>query len=390
MSFVKLKGNLKMNRSKIHNCAVCMVLCALLVFAVGPGAIAEEVVPPEKAHLRSVLVRKNYVFASNIHGLFRASKSDKKWVALPIPSSMPPKGYFAKQPCGVTPIFYYAGNWMAWNMPDAEKKVFGLYVSQDNGQHWQLVSKDYDFRKMFLHPDGTLYAIVAMEKKIGPEKAKKTAGVWLSDQADEEGNKTISFNRILMSIDSGRSWRDISSGIGRGFTLASIFQDPDHPELVCLNGGDIRAYVLQATDKNYKWQTTRHWDWWKTRETEEEFFRGAYSSGDGRYLHFATLSNYFDYPFDSRTTIRGLRITTDWESYTFTDSNEVAVRVEVSYIREESQVKFLDLDNQLDFWGMKRILPNGERETIVPSIDRSFSKWKLEKSKMLGACRGTC
>ncbi len=139
-----------MSRSLKQNCVFCIILCALLTVMPILGAIAEEVVPAEQARLQSVLMRTNDIFASTSHGLFRARKSDKKWAALPIPSSMPPAGLFAKQPCGATEIFYYTPKWTAWKMPDAEKKVFGLYVSQDNGQHWQLISKDYDFKEVFL------------------------------------------------------------------------------------------------------------------------------------------------------------------------------------------------------------------------------------------------
>jgi hypothetical protein len=118
------------------------------------SAIAEKVIPADQPRLQSVLVRTNDVFASNSHGLFRAHRSDQKWVALPMLPSMPPSGSFAKQPREGTPIFYFNPKSTAWEMPHAAEKVFGLYVSKDDGQHWQFVSKDYDFKEVFLHPMG--------------------------------------------------------------------------------------------------------------------------------------------------------------------------------------------------------------------------------------------
>ncbi len=354
------------------------------MFAVLPGldAIAEGVVRAEQARLRSVLVRTNDVLASNSHGLFRARRSDKKWAALPIPPSMPPGGLFAQQPCGATPIFYYTPKWRARKLPHAEKKVFGLYVSEDDGQRWQLISKDYDFKEVFLHSDGTLYAIVAMTEEIAPTKAKQAHGVWISDQENEKGNRTIHFDRIVMSVDSGRSWRDISSGIARSMTLYSIFSDPDHSELVCLGGNCIRGYVLQATDKSYKWKKTRERDWWKTHETEDTFFRGCYSTGSTLYMCSATLSNYFDHPFHNRVHLPAFRITTARNSYRFRAEDQVAVQVEVSFIREQPEVKILDLDEGLGFWGMRCILPDGKKQTISTSIGHSIYKSRSrEKTK---------
>ena len=42
-----------------------------------------------------------------------------------------------------------------------------------------------------------------------------------------------------------------------GVELLGIFEDPDHDGLVCLTGNCIRAYIIHADDKNYRWKMTR-------------------------------------------------------------------------------------------------------------------------------------
>ena len=71
---------------------------------------------------------------------------------------------------------------------------------------------------------------------------------------------------------------------------------------MCLTGNCIRAYIIHADDKNYRWKMTR--------------VGVAEAAGDQRivssevlraetalYMLSATLENYFDHPFGSATQL---------------------------------------------------------------------------------------
>jgi hypothetical protein len=51
----------------------------------------------------------------------------------------------------------------------------------------------------------------------------------------------------------------------------------------------------------------------------------------------------------------------------------------VSFLSEQSQAIILDLDDQVGFWGINRILPDGKKENIKAPISHSIDKSKNKK-----------
>ena len=110
--------------------------------------------------LVSVLLRKHEVFASNGEGIFRASLSEKKWEQVTIPAGMPRGGKFADQPEDAKVILYYASKLPSpTRCENGAACLYGLYVSEDDGRRWRLVSQKDDYGPVFLHTNGTLYAV---------------------------------------------------------------------------------------------------------------------------------------------------------------------------------------------------------------------------------------
>ena len=93
------------------------------------NAIPDEVIA-------SVLVRQDAVYASCSQGLYRASKTDKKWVQLKVPDRMPFDGHFAEEASPTSSLYYYTPKWTGWKMPAADTKTFGLYRGDESGGKW--------------------------------------------------------------------------------------------------------------------------------------------------------------------------------------------------------------------------------------------------------------
>lgn len=289
--------------------------------------------------LRSVLVRRDEIFVSCPKGLYHTLKSEKQWVPLSIEDRIPLDGYFAAQSPTSSSIYYFTPRWIGWKIPSINNKTFGLYRFDLAGKKWKLLSAEHDFVHIFIHDDGVIYGITNLTH----------------------------YNRILMSVDSGEHWQDISNGIGKGIQLLRIFQDPDHKELVCLSANCIRGLVLHANDKNYEWKITKEWDWWRPRETDDLFFAPSYSTGSSLYMHAATLSNYFDYPFGSRTQMPSFQIAIG-RSYAFKQHEKMVLPFEIRFLDNVgTAVTLLDMEGETAFWGLRRILPDGKREFVWPA-----------------------
>ena len=86
----------------------------------------------EEEQIKSLLLRKDAVFASTAKGIYRASKEKKEWILLPTDNSIPPGGMFAGQSPNVEHIYYFTPRWMFKKTELDDKKVFGLYCSKNN------------------------------------------------------------------------------------------------------------------------------------------------------------------------------------------------------------------------------------------------------------------
>ncbi len=306
-----------------------------------PAAIAEFL----QKKIQSLLIRQDEIWASCPKGLFRASKTEKKWLPIAIEERVPPNGFFVAMPANSSSVFYYAPKWIGWKMPNSSTKTFGIYRCNAQGKNWELLSDKYDFRDVYVHEDGTIYTIVEIREK--------------------RDGKTVIYNRIFMSADSCKNWKDISNGLGPGEDLIRIFQDPDHKDLVCLYANCIRGYVLQADSKAYQWKSIVEWDWWKKQLTDDVYLSPSYSTGSTLYMHCATLENYFDFPFGDRREVPSFQIVTDGK-FNFARHERIVIPVEIQFMDNfGTTVTILDLEGGTAFWGLHRILPDGNRERVA-------------------------
>lgn len=328
-----------------------------------PGA-TEATKPLGDTRILSLLDQKDQVFASTEIGLFRAKKSAQKWERLPTPSTMPLGGFFAKQPECSTEVYYSAA--VPPNTPKDKEKdlVRGLYRSLDAGRNWQVANSQYQFNFPFLHSDGILYSIIGLTGEMDPSPGEKLAYHY------PDGKKVIYYyDRIIMSGDKGNTWKDISGDTSRGLSLYGFFQDPDHPDLVCVSGNHTRGYILQANDKNYRWNEIREDGWFMSRETDDSFMsKPYYTSGSIFYTDQATLSNYFTHPFNGHLEIPAFQLVTDKRAYQFKKGGPMAVQATVSFICRKPDVKFIDLENSSDLWSVAMIPPNGKLEWLKPRM----------------------
>jgi hypothetical protein len=329
--------------------------------------------------LHSVLRRDNDVFASNAAGVYRAELSRKTWKQLPLPDSMPVNGYFADQPTNSKLILYYTPKEIKTETANAKTGVYGLYVSRDDGQTWRLISRKDDYSRVFLHPNGNLFAVTNAENFMGPA-------------------------HILVSHNLGESWRDIT---GKSFGwILGIFADPDHPDLICLFGNDIRGYIFQATDENYEWRATRDWEWGSKHQTEEGFLSRGYSTTTTAYILQATLLNYFAHDFGKRVTLPGFDIAPQRSAYEFGKAQAKVIQVSIPFLTEPHVMKALEKEWQdsgrkrstkiilvdqkdgLGLWGLKVVSPDGKQTYIQPSISKSVYESK-DRETIKQQLRGT-
>jgi len=318
--------------------------------------------------LHSVLRRDNDVFASNAAGLYRAELSRKTWKQLHLPDSMPVDGFFADQPTDSKLVLYFKPKWITTVTTDTNTKVNGLYMSQDDGRTWRLISRNDEYSHVFLHSNGSLFAVTNAGNLMGPA-------------------------RVLMSKNLGESWRDIT---GKSFGwILGIFADPDRPDLICLFGNDVRGYIFQASDENYEWKSTREWEWGPKHQTEEGFLSRSYSTTTTAYILQATLLNYFAHDFGQRVTLPGFDIAPQKRAYEFSKAQAKVIHVSIPFLTEPHVMKALEKEMQksgrqrrstkiilidqkdgLGLWGLKVVSPDGKQTYIQPSISKAVYESK--------------
>jgi len=353
---------------KLRQASSLLILAALAAFSVSVMAINNQTNDAQLLALRSVLRRDKDVFASNTAGLYRAELPGKTWKQLPLPDSMPVNGYFADQPINSNLVLYYAPEEITTKTTDTKTTVNGLYMSRDDGRTWKLISSNNDYSRVFLHSNGALFAVIDAYNFKGPA-------------------------RVLMSKDLGESWRDITGKIFG--EIYAIFADPDHPELICLGGSDMRGYIFQATDENYEWKATRELEWWPKHQTEEGFLSRGYSTTTTLYMLQATLLNYFAHDFGQRVTLPGFDIAPQERAYEFSKAQAKVIQVSIPFLTEPHVMKALEKELQksgrqrrstkiilidqkdgLGLWGLKVVSPDGKQTDIQPSISKSVYESK--------------
>jgi hypothetical protein len=294
--------------------------------------------------LLSVLVHREWVFASTPKGVYRASPHDKKWVAIRAPDHVPCVGWLAKQEPAASFIYYTAPSTGAFMMSSTAGKTFGLYRFDPRGEHWELVSSKHSFAQLYVPDDWSIY---------GVDETLPDANPWQSV--------------VRMSADSGKHWQDISGNMRSGFQPWSIFPDPDHEGLICVRGGGgYGEAVAQADDKRYRWhfEATRYWNDAHC-PTADLFDRALYEGGhEGTGILIATLGNYFDAPFEGETQISAFDVEVA-SRYTFRQSDPVVVPVNVIFRQRPGiSATLMDTERGHLVWSLRRVLPNGTREII--------------------------
>jgi hypothetical protein len=299
----------------------------------------EPAPPRDDTPLRSVVLLEDRLIASTRRGLFITRKDERKWNELPTPETLPVGGLFAKQPGHGHRVFYHP-------YPGSETYpstvINGLYQSDDLGQSWKLVSRAFPITAAFLHPDGTLYAIATG----GTVATAATGGRPPGDQ-------------LMMSEDSGQTWKDISPRDSYPNQFTNLMQDPENPELICAAGWSLRDYYYQAADRSYTtWTEMRHGEW--LRKIQPFRFEGS----DISHSQAATLSNFFDFPFEDHTAITLPKLTVRPASASFGKNDPISIQVGIAFSPENPAMKGMDLQPAPRCWTLRRVLPDGRKETL--------------------------
>jgi hypothetical protein len=291
--------------------------------------------------IQSVVLVGDHVLASTRSGLFRSSVTDKRWLAVKFPQDSVGAVTFATRVSSGANVYafvplLFGRHENVWNVQKFDP-VYpakpGLYKSIDSGLNWKHINSTYTYAQLY-HFGNVLYAI--------PEAANKPG---------EQG--------VLVSKDSGTTWSALPNVKGG---LASIFPDPDHPDLVCLRVHGIRGYVWQAQDANYTWKVHSESNWKAKRPISEQFesgFEYGVTLGYG-YMLDATLENYFEHEFGLDTSIPGLQLSTGQTSYTFSRKGPKKVQIDVAYLTTQLSTSLLDNPSTSDFWSVSMLKPNGE------------------------------
>jgi hypothetical protein len=312
----------------------------------GPLATSRGPTPDEaKMPLGAVVKRASDVFASTPAGLFRAPLTTMHWERLNTLPEMPLGGTFAGLP-PLSPLVVYIAN--RWQLPLEQRRPayrYGLYLSNDDGTTWQLISQRDNYGATLLLPDGALFAVTVAD-----------------------GGK----DRVLRSPDLGRTWRDITGGVGG--RLKSLEPDPDHPGLIRVRGWALRDYTFFAEDENYRWRGVRGLALPNRRRSSDEFFRRL-TLANRMPPYRATLSNYFQRDFGNQTSLPALDIVPRAERFEFARGDRVLVPVDVVLYDDPNaallrwrqaaaagnpgpqpappSVKFADQPDTPNFWGLR-------------------------------------
>jgi len=338
-------------RHRSKGCVVIVVMLghkaksAFLGFTLISGAAVlsscESIKPVPATNLAnekiaSLLVLQDEVLASTADGVYRASLRDKKWWRVGDPDVSHVPIQFAVQPkprgriFGFVPRTYYPTDFDG-HSGRLKAKAPGLYASDDKGLSWSLRNDREDFVTLLQVAD-KLFATVR----------------------EKEGAMN---NRVMVSENDGADWKDLTDPPSRA---SSIFPDPDHPGLICLSEEGIRLVIYQADDSNYKW---RRLGPLQLRGGLHSDFIGVSSYGVTlgiAYQAFATLANYFKLGFGQQTSLPGLRLMPQHDSFTFSKSATKRIQIQVQFVAEGQKTLFLDSPKTLDCWALSVQNPDGK------------------------------
>lgn len=205
---------------------------ALVVIAVFPLSCRRAEVPSKSAKqedsniILSVLQHGDTLFACTPNSFYDGSVKDKTWQQMQTPTEMSPRGTFVQQSMDSPLLAYFTGIYAL-----APKNAPTLFISKDAGKTWSPVFTERRFTDVFIHPNGSIYAI---------------------EETQNRGH------HLLFSRDLGATWKVISPDFTSNFWVGGLFQDPDHPDLACFGAESMmpsgRPFVYQADDASYQWK----------------------------------------------------------------------------------------------------------------------------------------
>ncbi|HEX8237898.1 MAG TPA: hypothetical protein VF600_18300 [Abditibacteriaceae bacterium] len=328
--------------------------------------VSAKEIPVEDLPLTSVLLRAKDVLAVNSDGVYRASRADKVWTKMTLPEGLEPVGAFASQPENSRLLLYRNGSGACPQAQGNQNSNNKLFLSQDDGQTWRVILQSTMIGPVFLHPNGTIFAM--------------TYG-------------TPTNVHLLQSPDLGATWRDISANPMP--VSATCFVDPDHPNLVKIIGWlasddwqkmDGHVAVLQADDETYQWH--------EVKDTQNQTFpwhkTGGADAGANQFR--ATLGNYFQYDFAGSIWKLVYDVIPAKSSYRFSSTQPKVIEVAMTmYARGDDGNQGLDafpLDENsgIRFWGVDVTTPQGESTYIPPQYDKgwvSMSQEPVSKPQLL-------
>jgi hypothetical protein len=297
-------------------------------------------------------------------------------------------------------IYYYAVPRTArrdFPLADSSHVVEGLGVLdlRDGKWDWTMPLGMYCqnmITDLFVRGEGVLFAIRPVEIKPPPPPIG-----W--------GGFPVCRDGLYRSDDGGRTWTSISRGALMSLheqgidSLDKIVQDPDHQGMVCVLGSIFRGKALpivrtqmrfQAADETYNWVAITEEEWERRHHSDELFFRPQYSSSAAVLKYYATLSNYFEFPFGERTEVPSFQIKVGGPP-SFKRGEPVGVPVEVTFLHGSGEViardqygtpigpdpvaflartggtaTLVDTERGHAAWGLRRVLPDKTREVVPP------------------------
>ncbi|HUB68250.1 MAG TPA: sialidase family protein, partial [Candidatus Methylacidiphilales bacterium] len=244
--------------------------------------------------IQSVLQKGDTIIASTSDGIYEASQTEKVWRKQVTPISMQNGGSLVQESAVSPKLVYYTG-WGGFGFPTNGKEGC-LFVSEDAGKTWTPSSLSQNVMHAFITPDGSIFA--ATEGIVTTPPPPR--GGYLTWTTDKDGVKHYPSVHLLVSRDNGHGWKDITPPLQSGFGLDSIFQDPDHPNRVCVSSSAInhssRDFFYQASDDTYSsWREIRDDDWsGGHKQLYSLDFLGSIGAGGDVG---ATLGNFFKFPF---------------------------------------------------------------------------------------------
>ena len=290
------------------------------------------------------------LFASTSAGLYQSSLNEKIWRKLAAPQSMEPGGTFIEQGPESRLLGYEHGS--------------TLFISKDSGKTWEQaqLAPGHAFTRFFLHPNGSLFAF---------DEKHLTTDFFQSDRA-------------FVSKDMGLTWKDITSNLpSNGEAFEEFLQDPNHPDLACINGCDMfsptHQHLYEANDSSYHW-TEVGWNRFDgilfNRDKNGRNLGGIMGIGECPYGFSipSTISNFFTLPFEkcgNGLFVFSVQVEPEKSEYTFRVNEQKIISVKVVFLVEQhAPVKFLDNKDESVFWGMI-LLPEGkERAGLAAQVEK--------------------